>query len=171
MKALLWIGAVAAVLALSHHLVDVLRACVEIAIGVALLFGVLAAAASDGRAAARTAAPRRAATTAASAADRPTAEGPASQSSVTDPPAARPLQIYAERLVIGPECATLQDRIDPYTRTRFAMGEEVIRCGGACGRVYKRATVEALQHVCPVDGASLRPRATPLRVRITVPRS
>src|SRR5579875_744957 len=166
MKALLWIGAVAAVLALSHHLADALRACVEIAFGVALLFGVLAVAASGGRAAA---------TTAASAADRPAAVEPASQSSatspVTGPPAARPPQIYAERLVIGPECATLQDRIDPYTRTRFAMGEEVIRCGGACGRVYKRSTAEALEHVCPVDGASLRPRAAPFRVRITLPRS
>src|SRR5579875_2207651 len=156
MKALLWIGAVAAVLALSHHLADALRACVEIAFGVALLFGVLAVAASGGRAAASTAAPRGTATTAASATGRP---------------AARPPQIYAERLVIGPECATLQDRIDPYTRTRFAMGEEVIRCGGACGRVYKRSTAEALEHVCPVDGASLRPRAAPFRVRITLPRS
>ncbi|GEM_PF-3159710 len=175
MRALLWVGAIVAILALSHHLLDVLQACVGIALGVGVLYCVLTIGASAGRAAPRTVTPRQAATAGTPGAGRPRTGEPASRSSitssVTDPPTARPAQVCGERLVIGPDCAALQDRIDPYTRTRFAMGEEVIRCGGACGRVYKRATAEALQYVCPVDGASLKPRAAPLRVRIATPRS
>lgn len=72
-------------------------------------------------------------------------------------------------VVMGSAHVALQDRLDPYTRTRFDMGEQVVRCGGGCGRAYKLVTCEALQHRCPVDGASLRPRRTPAQARTTQP--
>lgn len=61
-------------------------------------------------------------------------------------------------IVMGPVDAVFRDRVDPYTRTRFQMGERFVRCGGQCSRLYKLATCEVLGHRCPVDGTSLRPR-------------
>jgi hypothetical protein len=58
-------------------------------------------------------------------------------------------------------------RVDPLTRTRFALGERFVLCVGGCGRVYKLVTCERLAYRCPVDGASLHVSATPVEVSPT----
>jgi len=56
---------------------------------------------------------------------------------------------------MGPEHADLYTRVDPFTRTRFVLGERFVLCGGPCGRAYKLATCEHLKFVCPIDRSSL----------------
>jgi hypothetical protein len=57
---------------------------------------------------------------------------------------------------IGPANAELYARVDPFTRTRFTLGEPFVLCGGGCGRAYKLVTCRFLDYRCPVDSASLR---------------
>jgi hypothetical protein len=73
-------------------------------------------------------------------------------------PTTSPRVHAAPRLVVmGPEHLPLYGgRIDPFTRTRFVLGEQFVLCGGSCGRAYKLVTCEHLQYRCPVDQAPLR---------------
>jgi hypothetical protein len=75
-------------------------------------------------------------------------------SSESRPTATSPVQ--PQLCVMGPEHATLRDRVDPLTRTPFALGEPFVLCGGRCGRAYKLVTCEQLRYQCPADGSSLR---------------
>ena len=61
----------------------------------------------------------------------------------------------ARLCVMGPEHTELYARVDPFTRTRFSLGERLVLCGGGCGRAYKLSTCEYLRFSCPADGSSL----------------
>jgi hypothetical protein len=49
----------------------------------------------------------------------------------------------------------LRHRIDPVTRTGFAVGERFVVCSGADRHAYKVTTCERLQHRCLFDGTAL----------------
>jgi hypothetical protein len=71
------------------------------------------------------------------------------------PAAARPAPAAQGTLaVMGVEESALSERLDPYTRGKFAPGERFVKCGGRCGRAYKLKTWAQLGEQCPMDGAA-----------------